>query len=93
MCRRARDFSTYVNNNATADCLRFTLCRAAGRALWRVADAGVGIPPDRLARAVENGHIGFASVRAKVLAAGGDFDVTGAPGTTISITLPVPGTD
>ncbi|MCV7359744.1 sensor histidine kinase [Mycolicibacterium fluoranthenivorans] len=89
----AREFSTNVIKHAKADSLRFTLCRADGRALLRIADDGVGIPPDRLAMAVENGHIGFASVRAKVLAAGGDFEVTGAPGTTISIALPVPGTD
>ncbi len=89
----AREFSTNVIKHAKADSLRFTLSRADGRALLRIADDGVGISPDRLAMAVENGHIGFASVRAKVLAAGGDFEVTGAPGTTISITLPVPGTD
>ena len=88
-----REFSTNAIKHAKADTLRFTLGRAGGRALLRIADDGVGIPADRLELAVENGHIGFASIRAKVLAAGGDFDVTGAPGTTISIEVPVPPAD
>ena len=40
------------------------------------------------AQSVEDGHIGFASICTKVLATGGEFAVTGAPGTVISMTVP-----
>lgn len=86
----AREFSTNAIKHAKADTLRFTLGFDNDRAVLRIADDGVGIPPDRLGLAVEAGHIGFASIRTKVLAAGGEFDVTGAPGTTISMAVPVP---
>ncbi len=85
----AREFSTNASKHAKADNLRFTLHRYDGQAILRIADDGVGIPPERLAHGVEDGHIGFASIRAKVLASGGEFDVHGSPGTEIAIKVPV----
>lgn len=86
----AREFSTNAIKHAKADNLRFTLTRSDARATLCVADDGVGIQPERLALSVETGHIGFASIRAKVLALGGVLDVHDARGTEIAITLPSP---
>ncbi|MDR3664056.1 MAG: ATP-binding protein [Mycobacterium sp.] len=84
----AREFSTNAIKHAHADNLRFTLAHHGGRAELRIADDGVGIPPDRLAQSVEDGHIGFASICTKVLATGGEFTVSGSPGTVVSISVP-----
>lgn len=84
----AREFSTNAIKHAQAENLRFTLQRADGRAMLCIADDGVGIPPERLALSVESGHIGFASIRAKVLASGGALDIQSSAGTEIAISLP-----
>ncbi|BBX84735.1 sensor histidine kinase [Mycolicibacterium aubagnense] len=84
----AREFSTNAIKHAHADNLRFTLAHNGNRAELRITDDGVGIPPNRLAQSIENGHIGFASICTKVLATGGEFAVTGSPGTVISIAVP-----
>ena len=47
-------------------------------------------PPSAMAESVENGHIGMASIRTKVLAAGGSFDVPNSPGTEVEISVPLP---
>ncbi|MGV0783333.1 sensor histidine kinase [Mycolicibacterium sp. XJ775] len=88
----AREFSTNVIKHAQAQNLRFTLGYNGIQAAMCIADDGVGIPPERLAQSIEDGHIGFASICAKVLAAGGTFVVTGTPGTTVSISVPAKGT-
>lgn len=84
----AREFSTNAIKHAHANNLRFTLGYNGIHAVMCIADDGVGIPPERLAQSVEDGHIGFASISAKVLAAGGTAMVTGSPGTTVSISVP-----
>jgi two-component system NarL family sensor kinase len=85
----AREFSTNTIKHAKAENLSFILRRSDGQAMLRIADDGVGIPPERLAQSVENGHIGFASIRAKVLALGGELNINGSPGTEIAISLPL----
>jgi two-component system NarL family sensor kinase len=84
----AREFSTNAIKHAQAENLRFTLQWADGRAMLCIADDGVGIPPERLALSVEKGHIGFASIRAKVLAGGGALEIRSSAGTEIAISLP-----
>ena len=84
----AREFSTNAIKHAHADNLRFTLAHNGNRAELCITDDGVGIPPNRLAQSIEHGHIGFASICTKVLATGGEFAVTGSPGTVISIAVP-----
>jgi two-component system, NarL family, sensor kinase len=84
----AREFSTNAIKHAQAENLRFVLQHADGLAMLRIADDGVGIPRERLARSVEKGHIGFASIRAKVLAVGGVLEIHSPPGTEIAISLP-----
>lgn len=84
----AREFSTNAIKHAQAENLRFALQHADGLAMLRIADDGVGIPRERLALSVEKGHIGFASIRAKVLAVGGELEIHSPPGTEIAISLP-----
>jgi two-component system NarL family sensor kinase len=85
----AREFSTNAIKHAKAQNLRFALRQADGRAFLCVADDGVGTPIERLALSVERGHIGFASIRAKVLAVGGVLDIHSPPGTEIAISVPL----
>jgi two-component system, NarL family, sensor kinase len=65
--------------------------RRDGLALLRVADDGVGISEATMVRKAHEGHIGLASIRAKPLASGGQFDVRStSPGTEITISIPLP---
>ena len=86
----AREISTNTIKHARAQNLRIELARSAGQASLRIADDGVGIRPSAMADSVENGHIGMASIRTKVLAAGGSFDVRPmSPGTEVEISVPL----
>ncbi|MDH6194924.1 two-component system NarL family sensor kinase [Mycobacterium frederiksbergense] len=86
----AREFTTNVIKHAQAGAVRIELRREAGQARLRIVDDGVGISEARVAQSVEGGHIGVASIRTKVLACGGQFDVraTGA-GTEAAVTVPL----
>jgi two-component system NarL family sensor kinase len=55
-----------------------------------VEDDGRGFPPERLAERLAQGHVGLASQRVRVEAAGGRMDVASAPGqgTRVEIRLP-----
>lgn len=87
----AREISTNAIKHARAQNLHVELARSAGQASLRIADDGVGISPSAMAESVENGHIGMASIRTKVLAAGGSFDVhPTSPGTAVEISVPLP---
>ena len=56
----------------------------------RIADDGVGISEAKLTTSLEDGHIGMASTRTKVLAAEGLFDVRAtSPGTEVTVCIPV----
>jgi len=61
-----------------------------GWASLRVADDGVGISEATMVQKAQEGHIGLASIRAKALASGGQFDVRStSPGTEITISIPL----
>jgi two-component system, NarL family, sensor kinase len=86
----AREILTNVIKHAHARNVHVKLECEAGLARLRIADDGVGITPASLARSVEDGHIGLASIRAKVLASGGDFDIRAtSPGTEITVSIPL----
>jgi signal transduction histidine kinase len=57
----------------------------------RVADDGAGIPPGALDAAATSGHFGIAGMRDRAQRAGGELEITSAPGdgTTISASLPI----
>jgi PAS domain S-box-containing protein len=61
------------------------------RVVVSVSDDGCGFAPGRLQDAVTAGHIGLASARERVEAAGGSMTVSSSPGigTSVSIELPV----
>ena len=86
----AREILTNAIKHAHAHNIHIELASEPGLALLRVADDGVGITEASYARSVEEGHIGLASVRAKVLACGGRMDVRAtSPGTEITISIPL----
>jgi two-component system NarL family sensor kinase len=55
-----------------------------------VEDDGRGFPPDRLAERLADGHVGLASQRVRVEAAGGSMAIASRPrrGTRVEIRLP-----
>jgi two-component system, NarL family, sensor kinase len=86
----AREALTNVVKHARADNVWVELELVDGRATLRIADDGVGISVAKIAESVENGHIGMASTRTKVLAAEGQFDVRPtSPGTEVTVSIPV----
>ncbi len=93
----ARELVGNVVKHASATSLRLSLDRAAGAVVLTVADDGSGMAPERAGAALADGHVGLASTRQRVEAAGGTVQVRSAPGegTTIVVTVPVvePGSD
>jgi two-component system, NarL family, sensor kinase len=86
----AREILTNAIKHAHAHNIHIELASEPGLALLRIADDGVGITEASYARSVEKGHIGLASIRAKVLACGGHMDVRAtSPGTEITISIPL----
>lgn len=88
----AREITTNVIKHAHAQHLWVELEQSDNVARLRISDDGVGISQQKVAQSLQNGHIGMASMRAKVLATGGRFDVRAtSPGTEIEISVPVRG--
>jgi two-component system, NarL family, sensor kinase len=86
----AREVLTNAIKHAQAHNVCIELGRKPGLAFVRIADDGVGISSASLSRSVESGHIGLASIRAKVIASGGHFDVrANFPGTEVTISIPL----
>jgi two-component system, NarL family, sensor kinase len=86
----AREALTNVVKHAQAQRVWIELRHVDGLASLRVVDNGVGISPATIARKVKEGHIGMASMRARVLASGGRFRVRSAsPGTELTISIPL----
>ncbi|MGZ6778383.1 MAG: sensor histidine kinase [Mycobacterium sp.] len=86
----AREALTNAVKHARAHHLWVDLEYRDGQATLRIADDGIGISEEKLARSVEGGHIGMASTRTKVLAAKGSFDVRRTtPGTEVTIRVPL----
>ena len=86
----AREASTNVIKHAQAQHVWIELQQCDGLVSLRVADDGVGISAATIARKADEGHIGMASMRARVLASGGQFDVRStSPGTELAISIPL----
>ena len=71
----AREALTNIIKHARAHHIWIELEHHEELASLRISDDGVGISEATIARKAEEGHIGMASIRAKVLASGGHFDV------------------
>lgn len=92
----ARELLSNVSRHAQASRVTVGLHEQGDWMALTVSDDGVGIPDGALARRLAEGHVGIASQRARIEAAGGRMtigpgsDVPGAvgPGTTIEVRLP-----
>ena len=85
-----REALTNVIKHARAHHIWIELEHHEELASLRISDDGVGISEATIARKAEEGHIGMASIRAKVLASGGQFDVRStSPGTEVTVSIPL----
>jgi two-component system NarL family sensor kinase len=87
----AREFLTNVTKHAGAHTVRVALQRCNGHVRLTVADDGGGIADGIVEQRLAEGHLGVASQRVRVQAAGGRFSLrSGHPGTVAEVELPVP---
>lgn len=89
--RTARELLANVAAHAKARTVSVTLAAEAGRARLVVADDGVGLPAEAVRTSLRRGHIGLASHRVRIEAAGGRL-TTGAAeggGTVATVELPL----
>jgi two-component system NarL family sensor kinase len=90
----ARELLANVVRHAQARTVRVVLALTDGRVRLTVADDGVGIPAGELDRKLADGHIGVASHRARVAAAGGELELhRGRDGGTVAALSVPTGTD
>jgi two-component system NarL family sensor kinase len=89
----ARELLSNVVRHAAATHVTVCLSEAHGVLRLVVEDDGRGFPPERPAEQLADGHVGLASQRIRIEAAGGRMDVTSVPGegTRVEIRLPNPG--
>ncbi|MCV7135189.1 ATP-binding protein [Mycobacterium hodleri] len=86
----AREMVTNAVKHAHAKTIWITLRRSVGAAVLTVADDGVGISQAAITKSQDDGHIGLSSIRTKVLACGGEFDIgSDQPGSRITIHIPL----
>ena len=86
----AREFLANVVRHARAKHVSVCLGVDAGDVLLRVSDDGCGFDPSALAERLEQGHIGVASQRVRIEAAGGTLSIVAQPlaGTVAEVRLP-----
>lgn len=89
--RAARELVGNTAKHARASVVRVTLRGIDDIIELTVTDDGAGFDPVVLDRRIAEGHIGLASLMARVGAMGGTFDIDTAPGsgTRVRITTPV----
>ena len=86
----ARELLSNVVRHASANELTVRLYDAAGELELGVEDDGQGFSQERLAEQLADGHVGLASQRVRIEAAGGRMDVESVlgEGTVVQIYLP-----
>lgn len=86
----ARELLGNVLKHAGATRVRVALAWAGGTARVGVTDDGTGIPDGMLQQRLAEGHVGLASRRTRLEAAGGTLEVTTAVphGTAVAVTMP-----
>jgi two-component system NarL family sensor kinase len=86
----ARELLANVVRHARASEVLVRLAEADGDVLLLVEDDGVGLPPEGLSERLASGHIGLASQRVRVEAAGGTLQVEPAHGggTRVEVRIP-----
>lgn len=86
----ARELLSNVVRHSRATKASVTLGITDDSCVLNVADDGVGVNDDTMARRLGEGHIGLASHRARVEAAGGSFVFLGADsGTRVCVQVPL----
>jgi two-component system, NarL family, sensor kinase len=86
----AREFLANVVQHAAAAHVRVGLTDGAGELVLVVEDDGRGFPPEVLASRLAGGHVGLASQRARIEAAGGTMDLDSRPGDGTRVEIHVP---
>jgi two-component system NarL family sensor kinase len=87
----ARELVSNVVVHSRASWLAVRLAENGGAIALVVEDDGRGFEPDRLADALADGHVGLASQRVRIEAAGGSMDVASVPGEGTRVEIRVPG--
>jgi two-component system NarL family sensor kinase len=86
-----RELLSNVVRHARASRVSVSLADAGGELALVVEDDGEGFPPEKLAERLADGHVGLASQRVRIEAAGGRLDVDSAPGRGTRVAIHVPG--
>jgi two-component system NarL family sensor kinase len=86
----SRELLVNVIKHAGAANARVDLRRVGNRAVLVISDNGRGIDPDAITTRVAQGHIGLASLRARVAGAGGTVEITSGRdgGATVEVQVP-----
>ena len=86
----ARELLTNVVRHSHASRLTVRLFEIGKEIELAVEDDGRGFPPERLAEQLADGHVGLASQRVRIEAAGGSMHIASSPGegTRVAIRLP-----
>jgi signal transduction histidine kinase len=85
-----RELLNNVVRHANASKVSVRLIEGADELRLTVEDDGCGFPPERLTQRLADGHVGIASQRFRLEAAGGSMAIAAAPGrgTRVEIRLP-----
>lgn len=86
----ARELLSNVVRHAGASRLRLRLVEADGELELTVEDDGRGFPPEQLAERLAEGHVGIASQRVRMEAAGGSMHIASRPGGGTRATIRLP---
>jgi two-component system NarL family sensor kinase len=86
----ARELLANVVQHADAGKVVVRLFAANGDLELVVEDDGAGFPPERLAERLAEGHVGLASQRVRIEAAGGSMLVASVPGEGTRVEIRVP---
>jgi two-component system NarL family sensor kinase len=87
----ARELLANVVQHADANRVTVRLASAAQDVELVVDDDGVGFPSERLAERLAQGHVGLASQRVRIEAAGGRMQVDSTPGGGTRVEIHLPG--
>ena len=87
----ARELLANVVQHADANRVTVRLAAAARDVQLVVDDDGRGFPPERLAERLAEGHVGLASQRVRIEAAGGTMQVDSTPGGGTRVEIHLPG--
>jgi two-component system NarL family sensor kinase len=86
----ARELLSNIVKHAGASAVHINLARSGELAQLVIADDGCGIPDGAVEASLDRGHIGLASHRVRLQAAGGGLSMTGASPSGTIATVDVP---